>query len=116
MVASRLAQRHVGILKPGRKTRDREFKGFGIRILPSGRKRHCLHSLADGQRLWHAIGDATDITLACAHSRAKAQLVTRLHGEEAEVAGYSNIKTTPRYALLARGSLHEAAASVLRHK
>ena len=69
MATNCLAQRHVDILKPGRKTRDirdRELKDFGIRILPSGRKCYFLHSQVDGQRVRHAIGDAADITLACA--------------------------------------------------
>ena len=86
MATSRLTQRHVNILKPGRKTRDRELKGFGIQILPSGRTRYLPHSQVDGQRVWHAIGDTADITLECARSRAKVPLAARLHGEETEVA------------------------------
>ena len=43
MPTSRLTQRRVDTLEPRRKTcdiRDAEVKGFGVRILPSGRKRY----------------------------------------------------------------------------
>ena len=65
MPTSRLTQRRVDNLTPNRKTydiRDAEIKGFGVRILPSGRKRYFLHSQIDGNRVWYAIGDADDIT------------------------------------------------------
>ena len=55
-------------LTPNRKTydiRDTEIKGFGVRILPSGRKHYFLHSQIDGNRVWHAIRDAEGITLSC---------------------------------------------------
>ena len=47
MPTNRLTQRRIDTLKPRRKTcdiRDSEIKGFGIRILPSGRKHYFLHS------------------------------------------------------------------------
>ena len=73
MPTSRLTQRRVDNLTPNRKTydiRDAEIKGFGVRILPSGRKRYFLHSQIDGNRVWYAIGDADDITLSgtCPHA------------------------------------------------
>ena len=46
MPTNRLTQRRIDTLKPRRKTsdiRDSEIKGFGVRILPSGRKRYFLH-------------------------------------------------------------------------
>ncbi len=46
MVSTHLTQRRVDALKPRRKTcdaRDTDLKGFGVRILPSGRKRYFLH-------------------------------------------------------------------------
>ncbi|MDE0238915.1 MAG: hypothetical protein OXQ84_01775 [bacterium] len=39
MVAERLTQHRVDALEPGRNTRDGRLKGFGVRILLSGRKR-----------------------------------------------------------------------------
>ena len=59
MPASHLTQHRVDSLKPRRTTcdiRDVEIKGFGVRILPSGRKRYFLHSQLDGKRVWHSIG------------------------------------------------------------
>ena len=59
MPTSRLTQHRVDTLKPRRKTcdiRDAEIKGFGVRILPSGRKRYFLHSQIDGNRVWCALG------------------------------------------------------------
>ena len=41
MANRRLTQRLIDTLKPGksvREVRDTEFRGFGVRILPSGRR------------------------------------------------------------------------------
>ena len=85
MPTRRLTQRRVDALKPRTKTcdiRDTDIKGFGIRILPSGRKRYFLHSQVDGKRLWHAIGDAEDITLDHARTQARSMLGSRRSGED----------------------------------
>ena len=85
MPTSRLTQRRVDTLKTRGKTydiRDTGIKGFGVRILPSGRKRYFLHSQVDGNRVWHAIGDGEDITLECARTRARALLTSRRNGGE----------------------------------
>ena len=36
--------------------RDRELKGFGVRVMPSGLKRYFIHSQHQGQRVWMLIG------------------------------------------------------------
>ena len=85
MPPGRLTQRRVDSLKPRRKTRDirdTEITGFGVRILPSGRKRYFLHSQVGGNRVWHAIGDAEDITLEYARTQARSMLGSRRNGEE----------------------------------
>ena len=85
MPTSRLTQRRVDALKPRKSTydiRDTEIKGFGVRILPSARKRYFLHSQVDGNRVWHAIGDAEDITLECARTQVRALLASRRYGGE----------------------------------
>ena len=85
MPTSRLTQRRIDALKPCRRTcdlRDTEIKGFGVWILPSGRKRYFLHSQVDGDRVWHAIGDAEEVTLECAREQARTLLAARRHGEE----------------------------------
>ena len=85
MSKSRLTQRRVDALKARGSTydvRDADIKGFGVRILPTGRKRYFLHSQIDGNRIWHAIGDADDVTLECARSKARVLLASRRNGEE----------------------------------
>ncbi len=72
MPASRLTKRRVGTLEQHGKTcdiRDAEITGFGVRILPSGRKFYFLCCQIDGNRVWHAIADAEDITSGvCTHA------------------------------------------------
>ena len=34
--------------------------GFGVRVLPSGRKRFFVHSQHRGERVWKIVGDASD--------------------------------------------------------
>ena len=80
MPSTRLTQRRVDTLKPRSRAydvRDPGLKGFGVRIMPSGRKRYFLHSQTGGRRIWHAIGDGGAITLDSARSRARALLVAR---------------------------------------
>ena len=77
MPTRRLTQRGVDSLKPRRTTRDVRdsvIRGFGVRILPSGGKRYFLHHQTGGKRVWQSIGDARDMTLACARERATALL------------------------------------------
>ncbi len=79
MPKRRLTQRRVDTLKPEKKTfdvRDTVIQGFGVRVLPSGRKRYFLHSQVDGKRVWHAIGDAGTMPLECARDRATSLLVS----------------------------------------
>jgi len=77
---SRLTQRLVDTLKPRKKTldvRDCVIRGFGVRVLPSGRKSFFLHSQVDGKRVWQSIGDAHAMTLECARGRATSLLASR---------------------------------------
>ena len=47
---------------PTRKTaydiRDGKLKGFGVRVLPSGRQRFFVHCQHDRERVWKIVGDA----------------------------------------------------------
>ena len=93
MPTSRLMQRWVDNLKPRKQTydvRDPSLKGFGVRILPSGRKRYFLHSQVGGNRAWHAIGNAEDITLEYARTQARTLLASRRYGYE-PASGTSSI-------------------------
>ncbi len=86
MLKTRLTQRRVDALKPTGKTRDirdSDIRGFGVRVLPSGRKSYFLHSQVDGKRVWQSIGDAGTMTLECARERVTSLLASRSHGDEA---------------------------------
>ena len=46
MATTRLSQRRVDALKPRRSAydvRDRDLKGFGVRVLPPGARRYFIH-------------------------------------------------------------------------
>ncbi|MDE0241380.1 MAG: tyrosine-type recombinase/integrase [bacterium] len=84
MSKTRLTQRKVDSLKPRSKAmdvRDSVTRGFGIRILVSGRKHYFLHRQVDGKRVWQSIGDAETITLEQARATAGAMLASRLDGD-----------------------------------
>ena len=77
MAAARLHQRRVDALKARRKTydvRDRDLKGFGVRVLPTGSKRYFVHSQHEGRRIWRIVGRADEIGADEARSRARAML------------------------------------------
>ena len=81
MASHRLTQRRVDALKPRRsiyELRDTDIKGFGVRVLTSGRKRYFLHNQVDGRREWHAIGDGDAVTLDEAREKARSILAARL--------------------------------------
>ena len=73
MPARHLTQARINALKPRstvRNLRDGALKGFGVRVLPSGRKRFFIHSQKDGRRIWKIVGDADAISLDEARRRA----------------------------------------------
>ena len=55
--------------------RDRELKGFGVRVMPSGTKRYFMHSQHQGRRTWRVVGDARSIGIDEARDRAKTLMV-----------------------------------------
>lgn len=72
-----LNQYRVDRLKPRSSTydiRDTALKGFGIRILPSGRKRYFLQTQYEGRRRWTTIGDADAMAETEARSQARSVL------------------------------------------
>ena len=72
-----LNQSRVDRLKPRDSTydlRDTDLKGFGIRVLPSGKKSYFLQTQYDGQRRWTKIGDADALAEAEARSQARTLL------------------------------------------
>ncbi len=73
MPNTRLSESRIETLEPRKApydVRDGELRGFGIRVLPSGRKRFFIHSQHEGQRLWKTVGDADAIGLDEARRRA----------------------------------------------
>ena len=84
MANVRLTQRRVDGLNARRKVydvRDRDLKGFGIRVLPSGRKSYFVHVQHDGLRIWKPIGEADVLTGAEARARAISAIALIKSGE-----------------------------------
>ena len=80
-----LNQHRVDRLKPRTSTydiRDTDLKGFGIRVLPSGKKSYFLQTQHDGQRRWAKIGDADATAEAEARSQARSLLAGIRKGRE----------------------------------
>ena len=86
MPRTNLTDARVGALKPRKTTRDirdGRLGGFGVRVLPSGRKRFFVHCQHDGQRVWKIIGDAGAMSVKEARSRATEALAAIRRGEGA---------------------------------
>ena len=84
MASRRLTQRLIDTLAPGksvRELRDTELRGFGVRILPSGRKRFFVHAQSNGKRTWAKIGDASAMPLADARDIARSHLAASRTGD-----------------------------------
>ena len=77
MPIMRLNESQIEALEPRKSPydiRDRELKGFGVRVLPSGKKRFFVHSQHDGRRVWRTIGDAAGMGLDEARRLATGML------------------------------------------
>ena len=80
-----LNQSRVDRLKTRNSTydiRDTYLKGFGIRVLPSGKKSYFLQTQHEGQRRWTMIGDADATAEAEARIRARSLLAGIRNGLE----------------------------------
>ena len=86
MPRTNLTDARVTALKP-RKTaydiRDAKLRGFGVRVLPSGRKRFFVHCQHRGRRVWKIVGDAGAVSVKEARSRATETLAAIRRGEPA---------------------------------
>ena len=79
MATLRLNQVRIDALKPRKSAydvRDRDLKGFGVRVLPSGAKRYFIHSQHNGRRIWQIVGHAGAITADGARDRARTLLAS----------------------------------------
>ncbi len=86
MPRTNLTDARIAALNPrktARDIRDGKLKGFGVRVLPSGRKRFFVHCQYDGERVWKIIGDAAGMSVAEARSRAAQMLAAIRRGEPA---------------------------------
>ena len=85
MSRTTLTEARIRALKP-RKTayvlRDTKLRGFGVRMLPSGRKRFFVHCQHRGERVWKIVGDAATMDVREARSRATAMLAAIRRGED----------------------------------
>ena len=89
MATLRLGKRRVDTLKPHKSAydvRDRELKGFGVRILPSGAKRYFIHSQHHGRRVWKIVGQAGSIGVDEARDRARVMLALIRNGTDEQAA------------------------------
>ncbi len=86
MPTVRLTEARINALKPGksaRDVRDAALKGFGVRIMPSGRKRFFLHTQHEGRRIWKIIGEPGRMALAEARDAARTELAAIRKGQPA---------------------------------
>ena len=61
MSRTTLTDARVRALRPRKSaydTRDSKLRGFGLRVLPSGRKGFFVHCQHRGERVWKIVGDA----------------------------------------------------------
>lgn len=79
-----LTEARVGARRP-RKTafdiRDAELKGFGVRVLPSGRKCFFARCRRRGERIWKIVGDSETLDVREARWRANKILAAVRSGE-----------------------------------
>lgn len=94
MATLHLDERRVRALTPRRSAydmRDRELKGFGVRVMPSGTKRYFVHSQHKGRRVWKIIGDAGSIGTDEARERAKTVMAAIREGSDAQSTALPDI-------------------------
>ena len=83
MSTIRLTDAKVRVLRPKKETRnvrDSVLAGFGVRILPSCRKRLFVHSQHERRRTWRIVGDPADMTVAEARESARGILAAMRAG------------------------------------
>ena len=85
MATLRLSQRRVDALNPRKSAydvRDRDLKGFGVRVLPSSNKRYFIHSQHNGCRVWKIVGQSGSIGVDEARERARVMLASIRNGND----------------------------------
>ena len=85
MARTALTDACIGALRPRKiayDIRDGKLGGFGVRVLPSGRKRFFVHSQHRGDRVWKILGDAATMSVDEARSSAVRTLAAIRRGED----------------------------------
>ena len=85
MARTNLTDARIGALRPRKiayDIRDGKLGGFGVRVLPSGRKRFFVHSQHRGDRVWKILGDAATMSVDEARSSAVRTLAAIRRGED----------------------------------
>ena len=85
MATTALTDARVRALRPrktARDVRDAKLGGFGVRVLPSGRKRFFVHCQRCGERVWKIVGDAAGMSVNEARSCAREALAAIRRGED----------------------------------
>ena len=81
-----LTAARIEALKPRKSPydiRDARLKGFGARVMPTGRKRFFIQCQHRGERVWKIVGDAEDMSIAEARASAAEMLTAIRRGKEA---------------------------------
>ena len=63
--------------------RDAKLRGFGVRVMPTGRKRFFVQCQHRGERVWKIVGDAGTMSIDEARASAVETLAAIRRGEEA---------------------------------
>ena len=85
LARTNLTDARIGALaarKTAYELRDAKLRGFGVRMLPSGRKRFFVHCQRRGERVWKIVGDAGEMNVDEARTRAGEMLAAIRRGEE----------------------------------
>ena len=85
MATLRLNERRVSALKPRKSAydvRDRDLKGFGVRVQPSGAKRYFVHTQHQGRRVWKIVGQVGAIGVDEARDRARSLVASVRNGSD----------------------------------
>ncbi len=120
MATARLTDARIKALKPDRSARDirdKVLKGFGIRIMPSGRRRFFIHTQHDGRRIWKIIGDAEQVGVKEAREAARAALAAIRKGRPAAASPAETLFEIVAEEMFRRHSRHwkPSTCKVNRH-
>ena len=110
MPAVKLDQRRVDALKPRKSVydvRDRDLKGFGLRIWPSGQKRYFIHSQHGGRRVRKTIASAESTSAG----EARARAATMLAANPRSPTRFSTASSTTPTASISRASPSASATN-----